>query len=241
MAGWETFTYPGGGAPADLTRRVYAALPEVMRTADAQPATGPTFPLLRYLGALLDEAAAVEVLLRRIDYVSPSERATSPNLPVLPTDDTSDLVDPDTADPGWLQWMGQLVGARIVPGSSPAAARDAIRYASSGYRAGTRAAVADAARSALTGTRYVRVYDHSTSSGRGTGGAFDVLLVTRGSETPDPGVVLAAVVEKAAKPAGVKLWHLSYSATWATIEAAFPTWAVIEAGTWADVEEAGLA
>jgi hypothetical protein len=68
-----------------------------------------------------------------------------------------------------------------------------------------------------------------------------VLIVTRESETPDPAAVLAAIVAKNTKPAGVTLHHLSYSASWATLQADLPTWAAIEArGPWWAIEETGL-
>jgi hypothetical protein len=155
--------------------------------------------------------------------------------------ETSELVTPETAEDTWLPWLAQLVGVTLNPALTRAAKVDAIRFASAGWQGGTKAAVAAAARSVLTGTKYVQVFDHSTSAGVGTGGEWDVLLITRGSETPDPTAVLTAVVTQKAKPAGVTLWHLSYAATWAQIESVYPTWAAwAAAGSWQRVEEAGL-
>ena len=49
---------------------------------------------------------------------------------------------------------------------------------------------------------------------------------------------MATASFKGAKPAGVVLHHLTYSATWEIIETAFPTWTLIETNgvTWANIE-----
>lgn len=162
----------------------------------------------------------------------------SPSFRTARLDDTSDLGDPTTADAAWLPWMAQLVGVDLNPDLTPTQARDAVRYASAGWRAGTRSAVADAARSELTGTKYAAVYDHSIS-GIGNGGVWDVLVVTRPTETPDPNAVLAAIVAKGAKPAGVVLHHRSFESTWDTVVAVNPTWADYTE-TWDQIQEAGF-
>lgn len=159
------------------------------------------------------------------------------------TGTTSDLVNPDTADDEWLDWLGQLVGVRLAPTLDHAARVDAVKYASAGWQAGTKTAVANAAKTALTGSKYAAVYDHSTDqvNGLGTAGIWDVLVVTRVSETASTAAVLAAIVAKGAKPAGVTLHIRAYQATWAQIESEYPTWAAISAaGSWANIEEAGL-
>lgn len=187
-----------------LTERIYAGLPELYRQADLAQADGPSgFPLLRYLSAITDPLARFEVLLDRLTRtVSETGEVTAP----------AALTDPMTADLSWLPWLGQLVGVTVDRRQSELEQRDAVRFASAGYRAGTKASVADAARSALTGARYVKVHDHSVSE-PGNGGPWDVLLVTRVSDTPDVAAVLDAVVRRGAKPAGVRLRHRTYSAT----------------------------
>jgi hypothetical protein len=189
-----------------------------------------------------DGASAGEQL--RVDCVQVTVGSTQyPYTPYLglATGATSALVTPELADDAWLPWLAQLVGVRLNVGLDRQARVDSIRYASAGWRGGTKAAVADAARSALTGTKFVAVYDHSTEAGIGAGGPWDVLLITRLTETPDVSAVLAAVVAKKAKPAGVMLHHVAYNATWAQIVAAYPTWAALAAaGSWAVIEEAGL-
>lgn len=202
--------------PASATlERLWDRLPEVYRLVDETVG----WDLFRYLSVVVDQAGELETLLDRMI--------------------AGELADPDTADRAWLVWLGQLVGVEVTPNLSDLEARDAIRYASSGWRAGTKAAVADAAKSVLTGSRYARVYDHATSRNTaGQDGVWDVLIVTRPSETPDVTTVLDAVVRKGAKPAGVVLHHEAYSATWGLLATARPTWADWHAaGTWRDLEE----
>lgn len=185
-----------------FTERVYEQLPSVYIDNDSSV----DYPLLRYLSLLCDQAGEIADIYDRLNYDD-----TNPT-------GTSDLSDPATADEAWLPWLAQMVGADTF-GLSGQAVRDAIAGAVSGFRSGTKTAIADAARSALTGTRYVKVYDHSVAN-VGDGGQWDVLLVTRTSETADVPAVLAAVTAKNAKPAGVQLHHRAYSATYTEVQAA---------------------
>lgn len=207
--------------------RLYDRLPDHYRTADSTA----DFPLYRWLAGICRIQNDVEVLQERVDYVAPSDGGTP--------GDTSDLTDPTTADVSWLSWLAQLVGVRLTSNLSEEEMREAVQFASSGWRAGSKASVADAAKSELTGTRYARVYDHSITE-PGDGGEWDVLIVTRASETPDPELVLAAVERRGAKPAGVILHHRAYEASWGTLEAERPTWAQWNGVTWQQIEETGL-
>lgn len=209
-----------------LGARLYNRLPELYRDADERG----TYELLRWLGTVLDQASDVDALVARF----------TPEL--NPAGDTSDLVDPQTADADWLTWLAQLVGVKNVGAiETVAARREAIGSASGGWRSGTRDAVADAARRVLTGDQYVEVYAFSDETQIGTAGEWDVLIVTRESETPDPTAVVPAVIEFGAKPAGVVLHHREYSATWDALEAAYPTWNDLEAaGSWNAIEQTGF-
>jgi hypothetical protein len=180
-----------------LTDRVYDLLPAAYRDAD-EPLG---WPLLRWLSLLVDQGDETAVLLDRFD----------------PIDGPSHLTDPDLGDAEWLPWQAQMVGAYLSPGMGETAMRDTVRTAVAGFRVGTKGAVADAARSALIGARYVKVHPHSITE-PGNGGQWDVLLITRVSDTPNVQAVLDAVVEKRAKPAGVVLHHRAYSATYAQVQ-----------------------
>jgi hypothetical protein len=204
------------------TEREYGRLPEHYRDADV----GNDWDLLAYMASTTDQIGEVEAMVDRLDRPGGG----------------SDLFDADAADVEWLAYVAQIVGVNLNPALSEMEKRDAIRFSSAGWRAGTKTGMADAARSALTGTKYVTIYDHSTDvSVIGAATQWDVLVVTRVDETPSAPAVLAAIVAKGAKPAGVKLWHRSYTSTWAQQEAAYPTWAGREAaGTWQAIEEVGL-
>jgi hypothetical protein len=152
---------------------------------------------------------------------------------------TSDLVDPALADPAWLPWLSQLVGVALSPGMSTAERRAAIASAASGWRAGTKASIAAVVAAQLTGTKQVSIYDHSVNS-PGDGTMWDVLIVTRASETPDPDAIPAIVERAGVKPAGVTLHIVTYSTSWDVLEAERPTWADWDGSSWTQIEETGL-
>lgn len=157
-----------------------------------------------------------------------------------PIDETSDLTDPQSADVEWLGWMGQLVGVGIDTSAlnSDQERRDAVAFASSGFHAGSQQALEDACRSELTGSRYVRVYTHSNLSGIGSGTQWEILLVTKVSETPPSAEVLNAVIRKGAKPAGVVLYHRTYETPWDQTDTL--TWDQRDAMTWNQLEDYGV-
>ncbi|HZA72083.1 MAG TPA: phage tail protein [Propionibacteriaceae bacterium] len=243
---------PGDGQVphmSTLADRLYARLPEVYRTMDARDST---WVFKRYIAGLLAMAGQLDGTVDAIDGERPIGPAT-PEPWALPPDELevwratrrnrpSALADPEQAEASWLPWLAQLVGAVLDPAATEAEQRDTIRYATSGWRGGTRSAIADAARSALTGTRYVVIAPH-TKPDAGVlidGTAWDITIVTRASETPDPGAVLGAVLRKGVKPAGAVLWHYPYTATWTQVTAEYPTWADRIGVTWREIKETGL-
>lgn len=205
-----------------LTERIYADLPEFYRDADE----ALDYPLLAFLSLVFDQLGAVSDLIDRIDYIAPD---TPDYDPLLDAGDTSQLVDPATADPAWLPWLAQLVGIRLNPRLSVADQRAAIAGHSGGWDTGTRAAIAAAAATALTGSRYVSV--------RPTG-PWEITIYTSPDETASAAAVIAAVEAADVRPAGTVLVHSFYAASWDTIEARYLTWDALEAGapTWSAVE-----
>jgi hypothetical protein len=209
--------------------------------------------LKRYIDGATTTAGQVEDLVERI-------RGSRPAGPAAPlpwglvndaeldrwvqarTTHPSELGDPQLANEAWLPWLASLVGARLDPAATLAERRDTIQFATSGWRAGTRAAIADAARSALDGSRYATVMVHTrvTAGALVAGSMWDITVVTRASETPDPAAVLGAVERKGVRPAGAVLWTHTFAAGWDTVEALYPTWADWELATWTQIEEAGL-
>lgn len=219
------------------TERLYLRLPEYIRLSDARN----DYLLKRWVSCTVDAQGDIDLLMNRINYTTVPDGG-------LPGE-KSDLVDPYTADAAWLPWLAQLVGINLPLRLTEMERRDAIFFATSGYKVGTKRAVADAAKSELTGTRYARVYDHSITT-PGDGGMWDVLIVTRGTETPSGAAVVDAVLKKRAKPAGVLLRHRSYTASWelsfrdsaGSIPGKYPSWGALEAdnGNWIKIEEAGI-
>lgn len=209
------------------TERLYSRLPGAYRQADIDQ----DWLLKRWLSGVVDLLGTVDTLIDRFAYVTPDAGGAA--------DSTSDLVDPATADADWLQWLSQLIGRPWIPGMATATVREEIASALSGIKPGTRLAIAEAAKAALSGEKTVRIYPRSTSTGGGlyTGDEWDVLIVTRPDETvSDP---VDAVIAAGAKPAGVSLHSDTYEADWATLEAAYTTWTGWEL-PWDDIESTGL-
>lgn len=229
--------------------RLYGRLPEVYRRMDVDQA----WLLKRFINAVTYTAGQAEDMVDRI-------RGSRPAGPAAPlpwglvnageltrwvqarTAHPSELGDPQLADAAWLPWLASLVGAQLDAAATLPEKRDTIQFATSGWRAGTRGAIADAARSALEGSRYVQVLVH-TSAEFGSiadGTMWDITVVTRASETPDPDAVLGAILRKGVKPAGAVLWTATYAASWDLVEALYPTWADWEAAGWTKLEETGV-
>lgn len=208
------------------TEALYAALPEVYRDADAAQPDGPNgYPLLRYLSLIGDQLDELAVLVERFDYYSPDDGGQP--------GDTSDLTDPAAADPDWLDWLAQLVGAQLPAGLATDDRRAAIAAAVNGYLKGTKQGIAAAAAQALTGTRYVRVVPAYG------GDQWRIEVRTRTTETPSSAAVLAAIVAANAKPAGFELVATTYQASWDQIEALGSNDAVDARGSWDALEETG--
>lgn len=237
------------------TERTYARLPEFYRVLDAQQ----DYALKKYLSAICDALYEVELTVARIEYIKPEDSADyedardeystyerpdgieNPEYGFAPIGQTSDLLDPRTADDEWIPFIGQLIGANLSNIYDPDARRFAVANNYLGFRAGSRESLIAAAQSVLTGDKYVRVYPHrdgAEGSIASEGTEWDVLIITKPEETPTGTLVVDTIVAKGAKPAGVALHHLLYSATWAAIESMFPTWDAIETlgNTWGNIE-----
>lgn len=204
------------------TERVYSNLPEIWRTQDELSG----WELKSYLSSVLDQFGDVETMIDRFNFDA---------LPDGQPEDTSDLVDPYAADVKWLPWLAQLVGQQIVSATT-SITRSRIASPNK-FKAGTKTAMAEAAKNVLTGEQRVTIFDHSTSA-PGNGGQWDILIITKSSETvSDPA---AEIIRVGAKPAGIILHTTTFEATWAAIEAGLPTWADWDAKTWGEIEETGL-
>lgn len=235
------------------TERIYDKLPDIYREADA--ANG--FAFKRYISLIGDTLGDVDLLVERFRYRSQieleyrkrySQRNTvytqpgrDPLAPVIGS--TSDLVDPTSADAAWLPWLGQLVGVKTDPNASVANNRDAIRFAASGFRAGSKYALEKAVRAVLTGSKYALAMPATKVDANGNlvaGSVWDITIVTRNGETPSSFTVLQQVNKDELKPAGVKLYHRTYTASWDALEASLPYWRDWETKFWDDIEQIGI-
>jgi hypothetical protein len=220
---------------SEVMEALWASLPLIHRRQDElQPVPAGGFPMKRWLSAFADQVGDVETVIERIDYAPPDDRDD-------PSQAVSELADASLADAAWLPWLAQILGVQRINNLSEAAQRAAIGSAVSGFRAGTKQAVGVAAQGALTGTKSVAVYDHATLKPGDGGGEWDVLIVTRSSETPGGAAsVTQAVIDAEAKPAGVVLHHSAVDVTWASLQTIRPTWADWNGKTWAEIQETGL-
>jgi hypothetical protein len=226
-----------------LARRLYNRLPNVYRQLDRRN----DYALLRYIGALCSFVGQADDMLDELRGARPVGPATPEPWDLDPDElarwranrvtKLSMLGDPARAPVEWLPYLAQLSGAYLHPAAGEQERRDTIAAATSGFRAGSRAALAAAARSALTGSRYVSVTPNSTGQAGSTPTMWDVLIRTRSTETPDPQAVIDTIVRKGAKPAGVKLWYGTFGTSWDKIEALFPTWDDWEKRSWDQIEE----
>lgn len=206
------------------TETIYGQLPEFYRAADE----AQNWTLLRYVSLLGDRADPVVQAIVDFDFRGPSDEGGS-------AANSSALVDPVLADVSWLPWLAQLYGVRL---SGPVGQlRQAIVDATRGITPGSKGAIVNAARYMLTGERRVDIIPQTRPGGM-AGGPWDVLIRTRHDETPadDGARIIAAIIAADAKPAGVVLWHGFWSASWDTLEAAYPTSDDWDARTWDELE-----
>lgn len=125
--------------------------------------------------------------------------------------DLDDLIRDSDAGPGWsglfdlwavksdgLAYLAQYRGVRLRAGLSDERQRERV-ISTDGMLRGGRVALEGAARQYLTGDQHVNFIERS-------GSAWQITVVTRTSETPDPDQVEAALLEQ--KPAGIVLTYV---------------------------------
>ena len=217
---------PGGPVYSVTTERIYRRLPEVYRVLDAQN----DWQFKTYIASLGDQLNDIDTLIARLELVLPENRArhyesqdeyNTYARPAgledtargwAPIAETSDLFDGRTADADWLPWIAQILGATSIDTTNEAQLRDAMYNNYLGYQAGSRKALLATVRSMLTGTKTVAIYPHHDGAGddiASIGTMWDVLLVTQLGETPMSSAdLIAEIIERGAKPAGVVLHHL---------------------------------
>jgi hypothetical protein len=154
----------------ESTEQLYDRLPQCFR--DEDPETDYTTKKFVYaVGTQIDSVAQK---IERFSYVPPEDGAGYR---------TSDLADPATADAAWLPWLAQLVAVQLDTAIPVPDQRAAIQDSILGIKVGSKAAIEQAARSSLVGTKTVKVFDHSDETSIGTETEWDLLIVTADSET----------------------------------------------------------
>lgn len=110
----------------------------------------------------------------------------------------SAVLDPDRAPVWALPWLGNFVGVTLPPGLTEAQQRARLVNPPA-FNRGTFDGLVAAVRQTITGTGYVFALERQ-------GSPYRITVVTRTSETPDPGGTLVAA--KSQKPAGLVLTHV---------------------------------
>lgn len=207
------------------TERLYErGLPQHNRTADIEQ----DWTLKRWLSGIGGQQYLVDALIERFAYTPPEDGEL---------DDTSDLVDPLTADAAWLPWLAQLVGVRLDNTLTVPERR--LQIAEVDLFRGTKPHMAKVAQTVLSGDKHVTILDHTISSAAiGAAGQWDMLIITVTTETlSDP---IQAIIDGNAKPAGVDLNHETFTSTWDDWEGYGTSWAIWDASSWTTMEESGL-
>lgn len=190
-----------------MTRPAYTPTTELAYAA-LGPFTTPDekqdWHLLHYVGSVADLLDPVEALARDTD--------DAPGWAVV--------MDPDTVPMDFLGWLGQFVGVRLLVGLDDASQRLRVRE-TAGFKRGTLAAIAGAARQVLTGSRQVSILERD-------GSPYRFRVRTYQAETPSAAAVRTAV--EALKPAGlVVTYEVVTGATYAEMDTMHGTYADMDA------------
>lgn len=225
------------------TESMYERFPDIYRIEDAKA----NWVLKRFLSGMGMVMSDIEMLLKRIDYVDPSERGGHDNdeedlvVNGVTYGLTSDLVDSRTADYAWLPWIAQVLGVTLDQKATEQDQRDLLSTPSASFSVGTKQSIKATVQAGLTGTKYCEVYDHTVSLGSiGAGTVWDMFIAVKTSEIPAGFDPVAAVIAANQKPAGVILRSGNFETAWSVIQSQYPTWAEWNNATWQEIESAGL-
>lgn len=204
-----------------LALRVWGNLEQFRRDADVALA----YPLLTYFGCLCDPVSNVDALIGRFNFIPPDEGG--------PPDATSDLIDPGTGDPEWLPWQALLYGARLDRTQDVDDQRAQIATQRNGPSRGSKPSIVAAAQTVLSGSKTATVIPLAD-------GPWTIHVQVIDAELPAGGTdaVLAAILDADVKPAGYRLTVVTYTSSWDTQEADFPTWNTRGAASWSAVQAA---
>lgn len=129
-------------------------------------------------------------------------------------------LDPYETPDEALGWLAQFTGVLREAAWTNDQLRDAIARPS-GFARGTPAAIIDAAKRTLTGTKRVDMIE------RFGGNAYHLFMRTLPVETPDESSTRAAILSE--KPAGLVLdYEASAVRSWADLDADFSSWSAVD-------------
>lgn len=196
---------PADLAPESFAARLYDALAPL-----AQVDPENAWALLIYCNALGSMYQLVEDLVR-----------DTPDGPGW-----SALLDVERCPDVALPWLAQLVGVRLLPGSTADEQRERIG-STDGFRRGTRAAMIAAAQATLTGDRFVGLRERDGDPADKPDYAYFLTAITYTEETPDPAATEAALI--AQKPGGIVLdFRVAAGQDWQAVRTNNPTWQAVK-------------
>lgn len=147
------------------------------------------------------------------------------------------LLDLDRCPDAALPWLGQFVGVRVLPSSTPDEQRARIR-ATDGWKRGTRDAMIGAALATLAPGAAVDFRERSGDpASEPIDYAYRLTVRTYSHATPDPTATLNALL--AQKPGGIVLdfavvtgqtWQQvkNLNATWSTVKSKYDDWLAVK-------------
>lgn len=177
----------------ETTERIYSRLPGHFRRMDV----GTDYQLKRWISGVGSEMDVVNQLIERLDMTTVDEGGDP--------SETSDLVNPMSADLAWLPWLAQLYGSTIY-GTLVDARRAEVLSSINGFQVGTTDAIRAAVQSELIGSQSVQIKKNETATG--PGGQWDLLIQTLQSET-----LKNLVPEPLAQTVSSGVWDTIYTST----------------------------
>lgn len=200
--------------PVEWSREWWESLPLAYRVADRDEVGG--YPLLRYMQGPGSIAQKIRDLGQ--DYWDGIF--------------TDPLRVPDGKP---LKWLAMILGVKISGGDADLRARLVELVEDGRSPDGTKAAIADATRPYLLGSRQVQVTPDATNPNQ-------IIVFVRADEVPSQGLawVAAQIQRLGIAPAGHQIilkaatstwdkWTSDVGATWAQVEVNIPTWAKSDA------------
>lgn len=147
------------------------------------------------------------------------------------------LLDPDLSPDYALAWLGQFHGVRFISGLTEASKRLRVRE-TDGFKRGSPEALRGAARQYLTGNMTATIRERYNPADPLVDSPYYLQVITYTSETPDPAIVLAALMQQ--KPAGIILNYVVVDGQdWQSVLDGYTDWNDVNVtfDSWQDVAD----